>query len=158
MKRGSTVFLKAILILIAIGALVGMIRFPLTEGRAANLDFISIYRDPLIIFLYISSIPFYLALYQAFTLLGYVEKNSVFTHVAVDAVKKIKNCSLATIVFLVGFILYIRIVAQGDESAGPTMVGFISIIVSGIFASTAGILQKLLQNAVDLKTENDFTV
>src|ERR687886_61316 len=78
MKRGSTLFLKSVILLIAIGALAGMIRFPQTEGRAANLDLISIYRDPFIIYLYIASIPFFVALYQAIKLLGFVENNSVF--------------------------------------------------------------------------------
>ncbi|KKQ07364.1 MAG: hypothetical protein US19_C0048G0011, partial [Candidatus Daviesbacteria bacterium GW2011_GWB1_36_5] len=46
MKKGSTLFLKVVICLIAIGALAGMIWFPQTEGRAANLDLISIYTDP----------------------------------------------------------------------------------------------------------------
>jgi hypothetical protein len=41
LKRGSTLFLKVVILLIAIGVLAGMIRFPQTEGRATNLDIIS---------------------------------------------------------------------------------------------------------------------
>jgi hypothetical protein len=64
LKRGSTVFLKVVILLIAIGVLAAMIRFPQTERRAANLDLTSIYTDPLIIYAYIASIPFFVALFR----------------------------------------------------------------------------------------------
>ncbi len=79
MKKGSTLFLKFVICLIAIGALAWLIWFPQLEGRAANLDLISIYKDPLIIYVYIASIPFFVALYQAFKLLGYIDGNKVFS-------------------------------------------------------------------------------
>ena len=79
MKRGSTLFLKLIILLIAIVVLTWMIVFPRLEGRATNLDLISIYKDPLIIYAYIGSIPFFVALYQAFKLLGYVDANNIFS-------------------------------------------------------------------------------
>jgi hypothetical protein len=73
MKRSSTLFLKVVILLIAIGVLAGMLRFPQTEGRAANLDLISIYRYPFIIYIYIGSIPFFVGLYQAFKLLNFID-------------------------------------------------------------------------------------
>lgn len=78
MKRGSTLFLKIVILLIAVAAVAGMIRFPQTEGRAAHLDLVSIYADPFIIYLYIAFIPFLGALYYAFKLLEYVDKNNIF--------------------------------------------------------------------------------
>ena len=47
MKKSSTIFLQAVIVLIGIAALAIMIRFPQTEGRAANLDLFSIYADPM---------------------------------------------------------------------------------------------------------------
>ena len=70
MIRSSTILLQAVIVLIGIVALAIMIRFPLTEGRAANLDLLSIYADPFIIYGYVASIAFFVALYQAFKLLG----------------------------------------------------------------------------------------
>ena len=69
MKKGSTLFLKFVICLIAIVTLILLIWFPQLEGRAVNLDLISIYADPLIIYAYIGSIPFFVGLYQAFKLL-----------------------------------------------------------------------------------------
>src|SRR5215218_4038419 len=106
LKRGSTLFLKVVLLLIAIGVLAGMIRFPQTEGRAANLDLISIYADPLIIYAYIASIPFFAALYQAFKLLGYVDTNDVFSQRAVKAVRNIKYCAITIGGLIILGILY----------------------------------------------------
>ena len=59
MKRGSTLFLKVVILLIAIGVLAGMIWFPQTEGRATNLDLISIYTDPFIIYMLYSFNPIF---------------------------------------------------------------------------------------------------
>ncbi len=158
MKKGSTLFLRFVICLIAIGALAGLIWFPQTEGRAANLDLISIYTDPFIIYIYIASIPFFVALYQAIKLLGLIDKNKIFSQASVKAIRNIKYCALAIIGFLVVAILYIRAMAQGDDPAGPTMVGFVAIFTSVVIATAAGVFQRLLQNAVDLKSENDLTV
>jgi hypothetical protein len=74
MKRASTLFLKVVLILIATVVLAGLLWFPQTEGRAANLDLFSIYSDPFIIYIYLGSVPFFVGLYQAFKLLNLIEK------------------------------------------------------------------------------------
>jgi hypothetical protein len=157
-KRGSTVFLKVVILLIAIGVLAAMIRFPQTEGRAANLDFISIYTDPLIIYGYIASIPFFVALYQAFKLLGYVDANNVFSQLAVKAVRNIKYCAITISGFIILGILYIRLFASGDDPAGPTALGIFTTFASIVIATAATIFERLLQNAVDIQSENDLTV
>ena len=158
MKQGSTLFLKLIICLIAIVVVAWMIVFPQIEGRATNLDLISIYRDPFIIYGYIASIPFFVALFQALKLLGYVEKDAIFSQTAIRAVSIVKYCAVATIGFLVVAILYIRVMAQGDDPSGPTMIGLIAIFTSVVIATAVGVFQMLLQNAVDIKSENDLTV
>lgn len=85
MKRISIIFLQAVLILISIVVLSFLIIMPSKEGRATNLDLISIYTDPFILYGYAASIAFFVALYKAFRLLGYIEKNKVFSIHAVKA-------------------------------------------------------------------------
>src|SRR6266536_3569085 len=109
MKKGSTLFLKIVIFLIAIGALIWLIWFPQLEGRAANLDLISIYKDPLIIYGFIASTPFFVALYQAFKLLCYVDNNNVFSQSSVNAVRNIKYCAVTISGLIVLGILYIRL-------------------------------------------------
>lgn len=158
MKKGSTLFLKFVICLIAIVALTWLIWFPQLEGRAATLDLISIYLDPLIIYAYIGSIPFFVALYQAFNLLSYVDKNKVFSQSAVKAVSIIKYCALIFSAFIVLGILYIRLIVKGEDSAGVTAFGIFTIFASIVIATAAAVFQKLIQNAVDIKSENDLTV
>ena len=111
MKRSSTLILKVVLCLIAIGTLAGMLWFPQTEGRATNLDLISIYADPLIIYTYIASIPFFIGLYQAFKLLNLIDANKAFSQGAVNTLKNMKFASLSLIGFIALALFYIRFFA-----------------------------------------------
>jgi len=158
MKRSSTLFLKVVILLIAVVALAGMIRFPQTEGRAANLDLISIYTDPFIIYIYIASIPFFVGLYQAFKLLNFIDANKAFSQGAVNTLKNMKFASLSLIGFIALAEFYIRFFAHGDDPAGPTALGIIVSFASVVIATAAAVFQRLLQNAVDIKSENDLTV
>ena len=79
MKRISTAFLQTVIVLIGIVALIILIWFPLTEGRATHLDLFSTYADPFILYGYGASMAFFVALYNAFRLLGYIGQNKVFS-------------------------------------------------------------------------------
>ena len=158
MKRSSTLFLRVVICLIAIGALAGMIWFPQTEGRAANLDLISIYTDPFIIYIYITSIPFFIGLYQAFKLLNFIDANKAFSQGAVNTLKNMKFASLSLIGFIALAEFYIRFFAHGDDPAGPTAIGIFASFAAAVIVTAAAVFQKLLQNAVDIKSENDLTV
>jgi hypothetical protein len=158
MKKSSTIFLKVVILLIAIGVLAGLIWFPQTEGRAAHLDLISIYTDPFIVYIYLASTPFFVGLYHAFKLLNLIDANKAFSQVAVHTLKNMKLASLSLIVFIALAEIYIRFFAHGDDPAGPTMLGICMTLAFGVIAATAGVFQKLFQNAVDIKSENDLTV
>ena len=158
MKKSSTLFLKVVILLIAIGVLAGLIWFPQTEGRAAHLDLISIYTDPFIIYIYLASTPFFVGLYHAFKLLNFIDANKAFSQVAVNTLKNMKFASLSLIVFIALAELYIRFFAHGDDPAGPTALGILASFTAIVIATAAAVFQKLLQNAVDIKSENDLTV
>ena len=158
LKRSSTLFLKMIILFTAIGALAGLIWFPQTEGRAANLDLIGIYTDPFIIYIYIASTPFFVGLYQAFKLLNFIDANKAFSQGAVNTLKNMKLASLSLIGFIAGALFYIRFFVRGDDAAGPTMLGICMSLAFVVIATAASVFQKLLQNAVDIKSENDLTV
>jgi hypothetical protein len=158
MQRKSTLFLKVVLVLIAIGVLVGLLWFPQTEGAAKNLDLISIYSDPFIVYIYIGSTPFFVGLYQAFKLLTFIEANRAFSQDAVNALKNIKLASLSLLGFIALALFYIRFFVRGDDPAGPTMLGIIVSFAVAVTATAAAVFQKLFQNAVDIKSENDLTV
>lgn len=159
MKRISIVFLQMVVVLMGIVALVIMIRFPLTEGRAANLNLLSIYTDPFILYGYSASIAFFVALYKAFKLLGYIGQNKVFSLYSVKALKRIKYCAIVLSVLIVLAGLYIRLFHnKADDPAGFLAMCILATFASIIVATAAAIFEKLLQNAIDMKSENDLTI
>lgn len=160
MKRGSTLFLKGVILLIGIGALAGMIIFPQLEGRNTNADMFSIYfQDLFLAYVYIASIPFFVALYQAFQLLGYIEQNKVFSIDSVRALRTIKYCAIILSILIVMAALYIRIFhAKGDDPAGFIALCIVTTFVSVVIATATAVFERLLQSAVDIKSENDLTV
>ncbi|MFA6394249.1 MAG: DUF2975 domain-containing protein [Patescibacteria group bacterium] len=159
MKRSSTIFLQVVIVLIGIATLAGMIRFPLTEGRAANLDLFSIYSDPFIAYIYVASIPFFTALYQAFKLLRYIGQNKVFSLSSVKALRTIKYSAIIEGAAIVMAGLYIRIFhAKDDDPAGFLAICIVTTFISIIIATAAAVFEKTLQSAVDIKSENDLTV
>ena len=158
MKKISIIFLQAVIVLIGV-ALVILIRFPLTEGRAANLDLFSIYSDPFILYGYAASIAFFVALYKAFRLLGYIGQNKVFSSNAVEALKSIKYCAIVLSILIVIAGLYIRISHnKEDDPAGFLAICIVTTFISIVVATAAAIFEKTLQNAIDMKSENDLTI
>ena len=159
MKRSSAIFLPEVIVLIGIVALGVMIRFPLTEGRAVKLDLLSIYADPFIVYGYLASIPFFVALYQAFKLLGYIGQNQVFSLSSVRALRTIKYCAITLSILIVMAVLYIRIFhSKDDDPAGAIAMGILTTFISIVIATAAAVFEKTLQSAVDIKSENDLTV
>ena len=163
MKKSSTIFLQVVIVLIGIVALAIMIRFPLTEGRAVNLDLFSIYADPFIVYGYLASIAFFVALYQAFKLLGYIGQNKVFSLSSVKALRTIKYCAIILSFLIVIAAIYIRISfsvksVTDDDPAGFMAVSIVTTFISIVIATVAAVFEKTLQSAIDMKSENDLTV
>src|SRR3954469_12105735 len=159
MRNGSTIFLQMVIVLIGIGSVALLLWEPHVEGRNANATLFQIYfNDPFLAFAYIASIPFFVALYQAFKLLGYAGQNSVFSPAAVKALRTIKYCGIAMIAFVaVGEVFVLQHGDKEDPGAGVFM-GILIAFASIVIASAAAMFERILQNAVDLKSENDLTV
>jgi len=161
MKKSSTVFLQVVIVFIGIGALALMLWEPHLEGRNAHSTLFQIYfNDPFLAYAYIASIAFFVALYQAFKLLGYVGRGNVFSQRSVKALRTIKYCAMSLVGFLVGAEAYFFIVQRSkvDDIAGGVMMGLFLIFVSVVVAAAAAVFERTLQSAVELKSENDLTV
>jgi hypothetical protein len=160
MKRSSTIFLQAVIMLIGIGILAFMLWEPHVEGRNSRATLFEIYfHDPFLAYAYIGSIPFFVALYQAFKLLGYVGRKEVFSPQSVRALRIIKYGAIALMGFLAGAEAFFFVIQRGKEDiAGGVMMGLFLIFVSAIVATAAAVFEKTLQSAVDMKSENDLTV
>lgn len=152
MKRGSTLFLRIAVILIGIPVLALCIFVvpEIAEFIAELYPDHTYLRYLVFIDLYATAIPFYFALYQAYKLLGYIDKNKAFSELSVRVLKNIKNC--ATIIsglFVVGMPLF-YLIAEKDDAPGIILIGMALIFASMVIAVFAAVLQKLLKEAIDI--------
>ena len=158
MKRGSTIFLQAVIVLIGIGALAFMLWEPHIEGVNAHATLFEMYFNPFVAYAYIASIPFFAALYQAFKVLGYVRQNKTFSQATVKALGTIKYCAIAIIGFIAVEEIFIMLNHGSDDAAGGVSMGILITFASTVIATAAAVFERILQNAVDIKSENDLTV
>lgn len=159
MGRSATVFLQAVILLFGLAVLAAMLWEPLTEGRNAHATLAQVYfHDPFLAYAYLSSIAFFTGIYQALRLLGYAGRNQTISQPAVDALRWIRNCAFLTGGAILAAIVYIRLAAGHDDPAGAIMLGIIAIFAALVMGTAAAVGERVLQNAVDMKSENDLTV
>ncbi|MCU5299725.1 DUF2975 domain-containing protein [Bacillus paranthracis] len=160
MKQGSTLFLKTAVILMGIPVLAMCIFLvPKIGNFTAELyPDIAYIKYLVFINLYATAIPYYFALYQTFKLLNYIDKNNAFSELSVKALKNIKYSALAiSVLYVLGMPLF-YLVAERDDAPGIIVIGMIIIFASMVIAVFAAVLQRLLKDAIDIKSENDLTV
>ncbi|MBR3118841.1 MAG: DUF2975 domain-containing protein [Oceanobacillus sp.] len=158
MKHGSTLFLKLALFLIGTPVLaLSIFGVYWLVNNPANPEYDHILY-PIIIGMYVSVIPFFFALYQAFKLLSYIDKNQAFSKLSVVALKKIKWCAITISGLYVLIIPFVYIVAELDDAPGLIIIGMVPIFASMVIAVFAAVLQRLLEEAIHIKSENDLTV
>jgi hypothetical protein len=153
MKKYSTIFLQTVVLLLGVGVFVAMLWEPQLEGRNVGATFFKIYfQDPFLVYVYLSSISFFIGLHRMFRFLGYVRQNKVFSHKAMDTLRTVRYCTLATAgsILLAEFYLFIFNRAQ-DDGAGAAMLGLIAILLSLTIAAAIAIFESVLQKIVDKK-------
>ena len=74
------------------------------------------------------------------------------------ALRTIKYCAMVIVAFIVAAEAYLFIARPGDDIAGGVFMGLLIIFVSGVVAIAAAVFERLLQSAIDIKSENDLTV
>ncbi|MCM3180631.1 DUF2975 domain-containing protein [Cytobacillus horneckiae] len=160
MKRVSTLFLKIAVILMGIPVL-ALCLFLVPELAEYTVELypnMTYMKVLVFLFFYVTAIPFYIALYQAFKLVGFIDKNIAFSELSVRALKNIKNCAITiSMLYVVGMPL-LYLMAEMDDAPGIVVIGLVIIFASMVIAVFAAVLQKLLKNAIDIKSENDLTV
>lgn len=107
---------------------------------------------------FFTTIPFYLALYQALKLLRLIDQNQTFSEEAVFTLKRIKQCALTITGIYILTMPFIYLFAEKDDAPGVIIIGMVPLFVSFVVAVFASLLQKLFKNALEIKTENDLTV
>src|SRR4051812_40135617 len=119
MRKSSTIFLQVVIVALGTGALALLLWEPQIEGVNAHATNFEIYfKDPFLALVYMGSIPFFVALYQAFKVLGYAGANRIFSQEAVNALRTIKYCAIAIVGFVVVEEIFIMLNHGSDDAAG----------------------------------------
>ena len=153
MKQGSTLFLRIVIYLIGL-AVLGICIIIAGVSISGNAGMFL----PVSLIAAAAAIPFFYALHQAVLLLRYIDKNTAFSELSVKAIKNIKNCAFTISVLYAAGMPYIIYVADKDDAPGAVMLGLVFIFAPLITSVFAAVLEKLLQKALDIKSENDLTV
>lgn len=161
MKKRSlaapTIFLRAIIVLLGLGALAFMFWEPRIEGRNRHAALFDIYfKDPFLAYAYAASIPFFTALYQAFALLGRIGKDNATLRTTVKSLRTIKACALAMIGFAAVGECFI-IAGDSEDRAGGVFMGILIMLGSSVAAAVAAMFEGIVQNAAVVESEADAT-
>ncbi len=153
MKKGSTLFLKSVIVLlglVAIGVCIIIVGVTVSGNAGIGL--------PIMIGVFLTAIPFLYALYQGMELLRSIERNTAFSQASVRAITRIEYCAFIISSLYAAMMPFIIHIAEVDDAPGVVLVGLVCIFAPLVVGVFAAVLQRLLQNAVDLQSESDLTV
>lgn len=146
------------MVLIGCGTLALLLWEPHLEGRNAHATVWEVYfHDPFLAYVYLASIPFFVALYQGFQVLGFAACNQVFSPAALQALRTIKSCAFAMLGFVAGAEGCL-LLADSDDRAGGVVIGGAIAFGAIVMASAASTLERILQSPPDWKPEHNPTV
>lgn len=158
MKHGTTLFLKVAVIFIGLPVLAlcifGLYKLAVNPVNPHYAHILY----PIIIDIYLSALPFFFALYQAFKLLNYIDMGNAFSELSVEALKKIKYCAAIISALYVLMLPFVYLLAKKDDAPGLIIIAMIPVFTSLVIAVFAAVLQMLLKEAIEIKSENDLTV
>lgn len=108
--------------------------------------------------LVVTALAFCFALYQALKLLKYIDQNKVFTNRSVRALRKISYSALLISACYAAGLPAIYHMATQEDAPGLMLLGLIFTCAPIVLAVFVAVGQRLLQNVIDIKSENDLTV
>lgn len=160
MKRGSTHFLRFVIFLIGAGVLALCIFALPSIWKGGSEEYPAASKALLLIIIgvYASAVPFFIALWQALKLLSYIDRNKAFSDLSVKALRNIKYCGIAIAALLFACVPFLFPIADADDAPGLILFGAAFACAPVVVAVFAAVLQRLLQNAIEIKSENDLTV
>jgi len=160
MKRCSTIILRCAVFIAGAAVLAicgGMTWLTIVERDSAS-DY-AFLNYVMLIGTYSSAIPYFIALYQTHKLLGYIDTNRAFSELSVKALKPITHCAIAIfIICTAGGLPFFYKVALIEDAPGFVLIGMAIAGAAFVIAMFASVLKRLLQDAIDMKSENDLTI
>lgn len=158
--KGSTLFLRVVVLAVAAAVLALCLLALPAMWRAVPREFPdhTYVFYSLITILYTAAIPFFYAVRQAIKLLGYVDKNKAFSKLSVIALRKIAYCGVAISITFAASLPFLYIWAEYEDAPGLIVIGMIMTLAPLAVTVFAAVVQRLLNEAIRIKSENDLTV
>jgi hypothetical protein len=159
-KRASTFVLKAVIVVIGLGVLtMCAFLFPwLWKAGIRNVPEFRYVFFPAMIGVFLTTAPFFFALYQALRLLQNIDADNAFSEMSVQALRLIKYSAVAMSACYAAAMPMAVVFAELDDAPGLIPISAAIVAAPLIVATFAAVLQKLIGSAVDMKAENDLTV
>jgi hypothetical protein len=150
MKRSSAVFMQTVTVLLGIAVFVFLLWEPQIEGRNAHATLYEIYfKDTFLACAYVASIPFFVAIYQTFKLLGDAGRNEIVSPRSLRALRTIRYCALIVLGFVaVGEACLFIMVRGKDDIAGGVAMGLLVALLFTAVATVAGLFERTLQRRI----------
>lgn len=130
----------------------------LATGITNEYPVLMIFKYPFILAVYATAIAFFVILYQAFRILALIEANQAFSIQSRLAIQRIKFAALSIAVIYGITIPLFYYVADHEDAPGILVIGLVLVFAALVVAAFAGVLQKLVANALEIKAEMDLTV
>lgn len=159
MNRVTTIFLKlSVFVIGAVVLAICVFGLPSLAKEASTYPPFVPYIYAVIAGFYLSAFPFYFALFQALKLLSYIDGNKAFSVLSVGALKNIKYCALAICFLCTASMPFYYYMAELDDAPGLILIGGVFVFASFVVGVFAALLEKLLKDAIVMKSEIDLTV
>ncbi|NUN70473.1 MAG: DUF2975 domain-containing protein [Bacteroidetes bacterium] len=129
MKQTALRFVQGCIILIGIGSIALMLWEPHLEGRNAHATVWQIYfADPFLAFVYIASIPYYVAVVHIFRLTGNLRKDLFISGASLASFRTIRYCTFFLIGSIIIALMSIIVIQPDDDSAGGVAIGIFLLL------------------------------
>jgi hypothetical protein len=150
MNRSAARLLQAATVLLGIAVFGFLLWEPNVEGRNAHATLFEVYfNDPFLACAYTASVPFFVALYQAFRLFGDAGRNDLVSPRSLSALRTIRHCALLIIGCVLVAEAYLFIVVRGqDDIAGGVAMGIVVAMFSAIAATMTALFERNLQTHI----------
>lgn len=157
MNIKSTLLLKGAISIVGAGVLAGCIALlvqMIKEGISPDFPMLM----GIFLVMELSAVPFFIALFQGYQLLHYIDRGIAFSNRSVHALKKIAYCAITIGALYTAGLPHLYRLAQGEDAPGVVLMGMIIIFASLVIALFAAVLERLLKSAIAMKAENELTV
>lgn len=150
MKTSFALLLQIVVVAIGVATMAFMLWEPHIEGRNAHATVFEIYfKDPFLAYVYLGSIPFFVALYRAFKLFGDARQNGAFSQATLDALRVVKRCLFVTIGFVAGAAVIIVVSGDNEDRPAGIFMCFIAVSVLVFIALAAAKFARSLRTALE---------